>query len=349
MGYIFFDVECSNHFNGEGKICELGYVITNKSFQILNSIDTLINPGCGRNFRFALIGRKREKDLHLAHEANNYEAYFNAREYRDYYDNFRFLFTQKNALYFGFSCINDKFDISYSNGRVKKDDFAFDAIDVQKLLSLYSDGTYSTKKSLDKTFELMFPNYEQFRLTAHNPKDDSMMTMLILRKICKDLEMSVDELVTSFPDCIIHHSDLSKIKLEAREKKVSKYLIKKCHVLLNKLYDKQKDMHDNPNYIGKFIGVSGTVKNDITSIPKVVEVIKKNGLVYYKGVKGTDLFLAKDEEDVERLLKVFKEPYTGKFLLLDDLLNQQSTIHPRLQPITPGRLLGCHFVSSLSE
>ena len=34
MEYLFFDIECANSFDGGGKICEFGYVITDEQFQI---------------------------------------------------------------------------------------------------------------------------------------------------------------------------------------------------------------------------------------------------------------------------------------------------------------------------
>ena len=54
MRYLFFDIECAD---GNFKICEFGYVITDESFNILTKKNILINPQC----RFNLTGRKGKR------------------------------------------------------------------------------------------------------------------------------------------------------------------------------------------------------------------------------------------------------------------------------------------------
>lgn len=66
MKYLFFDIECSNCFNGVGKMCEFGYVLTDEDFNTIKCDDMPMSPGKGYDFRFHLKGRKNEKDLELA-------------------------------------------------------------------------------------------------------------------------------------------------------------------------------------------------------------------------------------------------------------------------------------------
>ena len=35
MKYLFFDIECANCYDGVGKICEFGYVLTDEYFTVL--------------------------------------------------------------------------------------------------------------------------------------------------------------------------------------------------------------------------------------------------------------------------------------------------------------------------
>ena len=44
MNYLFFDVECANSFDGVGKICEFGYVLTDENLNIIKQGIYLINP-----------------------------------------------------------------------------------------------------------------------------------------------------------------------------------------------------------------------------------------------------------------------------------------------------------------
>ena len=44
--FVFFDCECANTFEGVGKICSLGYVITDDDLNVIESEDVVINPEC---------------------------------------------------------------------------------------------------------------------------------------------------------------------------------------------------------------------------------------------------------------------------------------------------------------
>ena len=44
MKYLFFDTECANCFDGEGKICEFGFVLTDENYQIIEKDNIIINP-----------------------------------------------------------------------------------------------------------------------------------------------------------------------------------------------------------------------------------------------------------------------------------------------------------------
>lgn len=316
MRYIFFDVECSNHFNG-GKICELGYVITDENFCVLKKADILINPGNNRSDRFALLGRKNHKDLHLAYEANNYEAYYKAKVYSEHYDNIRYLFTQKNVIYFGFSCKNDKSDITFNNIRSGHADFSFDAIDVQKLLSIYKDGIYGKQNSLEKTFYDMFSNISCKNLIPHRPVDDSMMTMLILKKICEDLEMTVNDLITHFPNSIIYHDSLRNEK-ESHESKCE--INKKCDFILKELYEEQKKINIDENSKKTFITISSKLKKDTVLLEQIIKKIKDKNYLYVLEVKDSNIFLVKDKYDMNRLENILVKPYDGIYIFLDEFL-----------------------------
>ncbi|MBR5280598.1 MAG: 3'-5' exonuclease [Clostridia bacterium] len=44
MKYLFFDIECANCYDGAGKICEFGYVLTDENFAVLEEKSLKINP-----------------------------------------------------------------------------------------------------------------------------------------------------------------------------------------------------------------------------------------------------------------------------------------------------------------
>ena len=206
MRYLFFDVECSNCFNNIGKICEVGYIITDDNFNILQQKDILLNPGNKKEDRFCLINRKKQnRDIHLAHEENDYLAYKEAPFYDDYYENLKYLFTQNDITIFGFSCIHDMVYILQNNERSGNEIFQFDSVDIQKILSIYNYGTSKKQEGLEKTFKAMFP--QNNRLIAHRPDCDAIMRMMILKKICEDLEMNIHTIIHEYPQCIITHAE----------------------------------------------------------------------------------------------------------------------------------------------
>jgi hypothetical protein len=44
MNYLFFDIECANCFDGVGKICEFGYVLTDEKFSVIEENSFKMNP-----------------------------------------------------------------------------------------------------------------------------------------------------------------------------------------------------------------------------------------------------------------------------------------------------------------
>ena len=45
LKYLFFDIECSNCFGKNPKICEFGYVLTDENFKVIQSDSIPISPG----------------------------------------------------------------------------------------------------------------------------------------------------------------------------------------------------------------------------------------------------------------------------------------------------------------
>ena len=64
MKYVFFDIECANCFQGNGKICSFGYVVTDEKFKILEKKDIPMNP----HSKFHLFGNKNHPGIVLAYD-----------------------------------------------------------------------------------------------------------------------------------------------------------------------------------------------------------------------------------------------------------------------------------------
>lgn len=104
MKYLFFDIECSNCFNGVGKMCEYGYVLTDDNLHTLKADDIPMSPGRRRDSKFNLKGRKNEKDLELAYED---EFYFEQPEFNHFYKQIKSLMEDPDTICFAYSMNND--------------------------------------------------------------------------------------------------------------------------------------------------------------------------------------------------------------------------------------------------
>lgn len=189
MRFIFFDIECANCYGGIGKICEFGYVICNESFEILSKKEIMINPGSKEKFN--LVGRKNRPDIILAH---SHEEYRKCPEFDIFYDNIKFLLTQKDTLLFGHSVNNDIRFINSSIERYHLPFIDFEAYDVQKFLSYFSSSRKQLYKLEDASAELI-DKETRSQLHEHSSVDDALMTMLVTREICHKLECSLYELI----------------------------------------------------------------------------------------------------------------------------------------------------------
>lgn len=198
--YVFFDIECANTFQNEGKICEFGRVITDSNMQNTSKALYLVNPGKGSDFRFHLLGRKKQSDLHLRYEEDNYRAYYESPEFDYYIDNIEFLFAQSNVLLFGFDVLNDLEYLDYSFRRYGRKPMDVYALDVRKMcIKLLGD-----KGSLEEIAGKYLPKEEWETIRFHDSQCDAEATMLVLKYLLAKFSSDLPNLIRSVgPDCFM--------------------------------------------------------------------------------------------------------------------------------------------------
>lgn len=189
MEYIFFDIECANCFNGRGKICSFGYVITDESFNVKEKNDIVINP----HSRFYLVGHKNHPGITLGYD----EATFNSSpDFKYYYKTIRELLTRPNAIKLGFAVLSDAGFIKSECERFSKEIFDYDFIDIQRI--------YTDYKELDNTPGLIKCAHE-YGVTdnqeVHKSDDDSYFTMRVMKGLCEETGLSLLELIDKYPHC----------------------------------------------------------------------------------------------------------------------------------------------------
>ena len=132
MKYLFFDVECSNCYDGFGKLCEFGYVLTDDKFTILAMDDIPMSPGRGKLGEFNLTGRKKGKDIQLAYDD---EYYYEQPEFPHFYMRLKKLMCDRDTICFAYSMSNDLRYINYTCERYKLEPLNYDCYDVQMMVS----------------------------------------------------------------------------------------------------------------------------------------------------------------------------------------------------------------------
>ena len=185
MKYIFFDIECANCYQGKGKICSFGYVITDTAFNVLEKYDMIINPASKFN-----LG----PDIVLAYDKNTFKQ---APMFPDFYGEITTLLEDEDAMIFGFSASNDARYLNNDCMRYDLPSIDYTFYDVQQILM----GLKETKNQPSLIGSLLEYGIEENQ-DVHKSDDDSLMTMELLKAICEQTGKSVDELVNTYNQCI---------------------------------------------------------------------------------------------------------------------------------------------------
>lgn len=324
--YVFFDTECANCFDGKGKICEFGWAASSSNFQEVNKGEYVINPGKGTNFRFSLIGRKNQDDLHLKYEDNNYEAYRKAPEFDNYIGNINFLFNQKDILIFGFEVKNDFSYLDYSYKRYGYKPLNIFAIDVRILYKKLLKET----GSLETIIKKYLPQEVTNSIIVHESSYDAISTMLALKFLINKFSVSLKDLIKEVgSECIISSKwdvEVTKLNVEERELKdcISK-LKKKIKKPFDKLRsDRKKDEKYistllEPSFAGKRFSFSNSIqKSDIDCID-LCKKIESSGYILALETRDVDILICSNEEEINTLKDKIK--HDAKFVTLDDFLS----------------------------
>lgn len=180
MNFVFFDVECANCYEGKGKLCSFGYVITDENFNVIKSEDILIDPNC--EFQPFVL---------------KYVINYKEEEFRDkprfnmIYKTIKDLLTNCNNISFGFDVFNDLKYINDDCLRYKLPLIKATSYDIQAFYEMYIGNR--EKKSLGGLAKLF--DIDLSSLREHNSKDDAIMTMLVMKAIAQKLNVSGLELI----------------------------------------------------------------------------------------------------------------------------------------------------------
>ena len=187
MNYLFFDIECCDGTH----ICSLGYIITDVNFHILEKKDIIINPEL--SFR---LGPTKEEELKLCYSK---ETFYKQKSFPSYYKIIKDLLTLKDTLLLGFSIGNDFNFINIACDRYNLKQLNLVGFDIQKLHKYLSNDNYV--RALEKVAEQR--NIQHNILKLHKSCDDAQLSMYILKNICNEENLTINEIVNKYSNCIV--------------------------------------------------------------------------------------------------------------------------------------------------
>lgn len=180
MNYLFFDVECANSFDGVGKICEFGYVLTDENLNVIKQGIHLINPDA-------------EFDWYVKYKIISYaiKEYEKAPKYPQIYRmHIQELVELPDTLYVGHG-VRD--DIKYLNDEANRYNlprFERQCIDSSQIhRRFYNLPQTKGLKAIVK--ELEIGDHKKL----HNSEYDAKMTLEYVKRMCEESGLSFEQLI----------------------------------------------------------------------------------------------------------------------------------------------------------
>lgn len=299
--YVFFDCECANMFDGIGKICSLGYVITDDELNVIESEDVVINPEC--EFDWYLFSGKSECKLAYSKDYFRIKPNFAA-----YYKDIKKLFTTGNRYILGFAVANDVNYVNSACQRYNENYIQLRAFDIEKLLEKH----YGQKKKLSQWAEFFGINVAKFQ--SHKSVDDAMMTMLCLKKFCIDMGKSPEDIMTENKGLFVSSE---QILIQAEERAYRKEIMDK----IKRLYNKKSPKPKYKSVLGEYFEFDREIFKDIDFAFELIKQIYENGGCVCEHLVGKGQIVFSQEVENPAIINKLKKRGLES-IRLEDLLNK---------------------------
>lgn len=274
--YLFFDIECANCFNGEGKMCSFGYVLTDGSFTVLDSQDIVMNPQA--EFDWYLFSPKNRCPL-----AYSKEYFRSQRTFEDWYKPIKELLTAPYRRIIGFSSSNDVNFIITACRRYGLPLINFAAYDAEPMLN----NANGERKGLEAWAE--YYHVDTSGLRAHRSCDDAMMTMLVVKALCGALNTGVGMLLEKNRGTLL---SVEKAEAQMIERKRRNEIMGK----IEELYGKKNRQPYSNVLGGELYSIGFKMKGDIDESYRIARLVYDNGGMLSKRLKNSGTLILADDE-----------------------------------------------------
>ncbi len=186
MNYLFFDIECANCDNGNGKICSFGYVLTDERFNIIEYTDLIMDPKA----KFKLRGYGNKHYIELAYPEDVFLA---SPPFTYYYERIKSMLTAPDTLIFGYAPENDAAFLRSEFERFSLPEVDFTFYDVQRLFRKIVPSEDKNLCSLSNACEELSIDTA---FITHKSCDDAYATMLVLKELTNRTKKTANELIS---------------------------------------------------------------------------------------------------------------------------------------------------------
>ena len=226
MNYLFFDVEGANCYNFVSKMCTFGYVIVDEKFQVKSKIDVVMNPDS-------------PFDKHIIKEnMNAYPlSYYSTRPPFNYFYKSIKNILQTHKYIIGWSIENDVKYIYDGCKRYNLKQIEYSYLDLQKVyMDVYE---LSSQPSLETIC-----NENNIQIdTIHKSDDDAYLTMLLTKKICEKLKLTIEQLFEKYSNFVSNVKEFSSHMLSNDE--IKKRINRRKIVNTMKTAKRKKNLQDD--------------------------------------------------------------------------------------------------------
>ncbi len=283
MNYVFFDIECANCLNGEGKMCSFGYVLADDRFNVIKKKDILMNPSA----KFMLGNAKTGEGIKLAYPLFKFER---QHTFPHYYKEIKNLLEDKNNLCFGFAVAQDVSYLSYSCRRYDLPVIDFSFFDIQKFEKLIH------KRKDISGLDSLIEEYHLEAYTYHRSDDDALMTMEVFHSIIETENINVMDAINKYPSAL----NETERFLEEQETRKKQKLIKKKHLeKIHQFFDSPHQPFNmnlfNPKLYKKTFFIEyGLLYEEIDFFLKSKESMEAHGIIITRNPMEADVALIYD-------------------------------------------------------
>ena len=177
MRILSYDIESTTGSHSDASMCTFGYCIADEQFNILEQRDIVMRP----------YTRRYEPRIKLHYD----KSFIKAQEpFPFWYEEIKKLF-ESSDLVVGFSVSNDVDFLNNACQVYKLDKITYDFVDVQLLhKTVYKKQNMCGLEGVANEFQIEY--------LAHRSDEDARVTLLVLKRMANELNLSIEELLRKF-------------------------------------------------------------------------------------------------------------------------------------------------------